>query len=132
MKKVLVIEDDEPLCWLLEKILGQTYEVFIMHDGMEALSWLSSGNTPDLIISDIRMPSLDGVQLLENLKQSGLYKDIPVIVLSSFEDPRKRKECMDLGATDYFIKPFEPQHLVSRVKEIFFKNMIVKKWTQTY
>lgn len=127
MKKVLVIEDDEPLCWLLEKILGKKYEVFIMNDGMEALSWLSSGNTADLIISDIRMPSLDGVQLLENLKQSGLYRDIPVIILSSFEDPRKRKECLDLGAVDYFIKPFEPQHLVSRVKEIFVQSLIAKK-----
>ena len=127
MKKVLVIEDDEPLCWLLEKILGKKYEVFVMNDGMEALSWLSSGNTADLIISDIRMPSLDGVQLLENLKQSGLYRDIPVIILSSFEDPRKRKECLDLGAVDYFIKPFEPQHLVSRVKEIFLQAMISKK-----
>jgi len=127
MKKVLVIEDDEPLCWLLEKILGKKYEVFVMNDGMEALSWLSSGNSTDLIISDIRMPSLDGVQLLENLKQSGLYRDIPVIILSSFEDPRKRKECLDLGAVDYFIKPFEPQHLVGRVKEIFLHAMISKK-----
>ncbi|MBX2963553.1 MAG: response regulator [Cyclobacteriaceae bacterium] len=127
MKKVLVIEDDEPLCWLLEKILSKKYEVFIMNDGLEALSWLSSGNSADLIISDIRMPSLDGIQLLENLKQSGLYKDIPVIILSSFEDPRKRKECMDLGAVDYFIKPFDPQHFISRVKEIFVQSMIARK-----
>jgi two-component system chemotaxis response regulator CheY len=124
MKKVLVIEDDEPLCWLLEKILCSKYKVFVMHDGMEALSWLSSGNTADLILSDIRMPSLDGIQLLENLKQSGLYKDIPVVILSSFDDPEKRKECMDLGAADYIIKPFEPQHLVKRVKEIFLKSLI--------
>jgi two-component system chemotaxis response regulator CheY len=124
MKKVLVIEDDEPLCWLLEKILCSKYKVFVKHDGMEALSWLSSGNTADLILSDIRMPSLDGIQLLENLKQSGLYKDIPVVILSSFDDPEKRKECMDLGAADYIIKPFEPQHLVKRVKEIFLKSLI--------
>lgn len=127
MKKVLVIEDDEPFCWLLEKILGNKYKVFIMNDGMEALSWLSSGNTPDLIISDIRMPSLDGLQLLENLKQSGLYRDIPVIILSNFVDPRKRQECLDLGAVDYFVKPFEPQHLVSRVKEIFVQSLLAKK-----
>ncbi len=127
MKKVLVIEDDEPLCWLLERILGQTYEVVVLHDGMEALSWLSSGNVPDLIISDIRMPSLDGLQLLENLKQSGLYKDIPVIILSNYEDPRKRKECLDLGAADYILKPFEPQQLIKRVKEVFSRNLTIKK-----
>ncbi len=51
MKKVLVIEDDAPLCWLLEKILSNKYEVIIMNDGMEAWSWLTDNNQPDLIIS---------------------------------------------------------------------------------
>ena len=61
MKKVLVIEDDVPLCWLLEKILKNNYEVVIMNDGMEAWSWLSDGNLPNLIVSDLKMPSLDGI-----------------------------------------------------------------------
>ena len=88
MKKVLVIEDDEPLCWLLEKILRGKYEVFVMNDGMEAWSWLTDGNSCDLIISDIKMPSLDGMELLENLSNSGLFKNIPVIILSGYDDMR--------------------------------------------
>ena len=126
MKKVLVIEDDIPLCWLLEKILQSKYEVIIMSDGMEAWSWLSDGNLPDLIISDIRMPSLDGIELLENLSNSGLFKNIPVIMLSGFEDGNKRKQCLDLGAFTYLVKPFEPQSLVAEVdRALTFKGQKV-------
>ena len=82
--KVLIIEDDSPLCWLLEKILHNKYEVIIMNNGMEAWSWLSDRNIPDLIISDIKMPSLDGIELLENLSISGLFKNIPVIMCSGW------------------------------------------------
>jgi two-component system, chemotaxis family, chemotaxis protein CheY len=129
MKKVLVIEDDTPLCWLLEKILHSKYEVIIMNDGMEAWSWLTDGNIPDLIISDIKMPSLDGIELLENLSNSGLFKNIPVIILSGYEDPAKRKQCLDLGAFTYLVKPFEPQSLVGEVdRAIAFnkQNVFVK------
>ncbi len=113
MKKVLVIEDDEPLCWLLEKILRGKYEVIVMNDGMEAWSWLSDGNNCDLIISDIKMPSLDGLELLENLSNSGLFKNIPVIILSGYDD--MRKQCLDLGAFTYLVKPFEPRQLLDEV-----------------
>jgi two-component system, chemotaxis family, chemotaxis protein CheY len=116
MKKVLVIEDDVPLCWFLERILKNNYEVVIMNDGMEAWSWLSDGHIPDLIISDLKMPSLDGLELLENLSTSGLFKNIPVIILSGYEDVNKRKQCLDLGAFTYLVKPFEPQSLVTEVK----------------
>ena len=115
MKKVLVIEDDAPLCWLLGKILNRKYEVIVMNNGMEAWSWLSDGNIPDLIISDIKMPSLDGIELLENISNSGLFKNIPVIILSGYEDANKRKQCLDLGAFIYLVKPFEPQSLVAEV-----------------
>ena len=113
MKKVLVIEDDEPLCWLLEKILRGKYEVIVMNDGMEAWSWLTDGNSCDLIISDIKMPSLDGMELLENLSNSGLFRNIPVIMLSGFED--SKDQCLELGAFAYLVKPFEPQKFLSEV-----------------
>src|ERR1700712_529280 len=115
MRKVLIIEDDRPLCWLLKKIMHNKYEVIIMDNGMEAWSWLSDGNTPDVIISDIEMPSLDGIELLENLNNSGLFKNIPVIMLSGDENPEKRRKSMELGAFNYILKPFEPQLLLVEV-----------------
>ena len=62
------------------------------------------------------IPSLDGLELLENLSTSGLFKNIPVIILSGYEDANKRKQCLDLGAFTYLVKPFEPQSLVTEVK----------------
>jgi two-component system, chemotaxis family, chemotaxis protein CheY len=113
MNKVLVIEDDAPLCWLLERILRGKYEVIVMNNGLEAWSWLSDGNSCDLIISDVKMPSLDGVELLENLSHSGLFRNIPVIMLSGLED--SRKQCLELGAFAYLVKPFEPQKFLGEV-----------------
>lgn len=113
MDKVLIIEDDAPLCWLLERILRGKYEVIIMNNGLEAWSWLSDGNSCDLIISDVKMPSLDGTELLENLRNSGLFRNIPVIMLSGLED--MEKQCMELGAFAYLVKPFEPRKFLSEV-----------------
>jgi two-component system, chemotaxis family, chemotaxis protein CheY len=120
MNKVLVIEDDAPLCWLLEKILRGKYEVIVMNNGLEAWSWLSDGNSCDLIISDVRMPSLSGIELLENLSNSGLFRNIPVIMLSGLED--SREECLNLGAFAYMVKPFEPQKFLNEVSRALLQN----------
>jgi len=115
MKKVLVVEDDSPLCWLLETIMRNTYEVTVVNNGMDAWSLLSERSIPDVIISDLAMPGLDGIELLENLSESGLFRNIPVIILSGDEEPAKRKRCLDLGAFSYVIKPFEPRLLLEEV-----------------
>jgi len=119
LKKILIIEDDEPLCWLLEKILTGKYQPIIMKNGLEGLSWLADGNLPNLIISDIHMPTLDGIELLENIRSSGILRDIPVIMLSASDEPEKRKQCLALGASNYLIKPFEPQLLIEEIENTF-------------
>lgn len=117
MKKVLLIEDDALLCWLLEKILkNKNYDVTVMNDGMEAWSWLTSDNIPDLIVSDLKMPSLGGVELLENISKSDTLKGVPIIIHSGDEGAGKRKQCLDLGAFAYLVKPFEPEFLVAEVE----------------
>lgn len=116
MRKVLLIEDDALLCWLLEKILKNKYDVTVKNDGEEAWSWLTSENIPDLIVSDLKMPSLSGLELLENLSNNETLKGIPIIIHSGYEDAGKRKQCLDLGAFAYLVKPFEPEYLVSEVE----------------
>jgi len=115
MKKVLVVEDDSPLCWLLETIMRNKYEVTVVNNGLDAWSLLSERNIPDVIISDLAMPGLDGIELLENLGESGLFRNIPVIILSGNEEPAKRKQCLELGAFAFIIKPFEPGWLLAEV-----------------
>lgn len=117
MRKILVIEDDTLLCWLLKKIVGTNAEVIVMNDGMDAWNWLSGGHEVDLIISDIKMPSLGGIELLQRLNATPTLKGIPVIILSGFADPANRKQCLDLGAFSYMVKPFEPPVLISTVEQ---------------
>ena len=128
MKKVLVVEDDSPLCWLLETIMRDKYEVTVVNNGLDAWSLLSERNIPDVIISDLSMPGLDGIELLENLSESGLFRNIPVIILSGDEEPAKRKRCLGLGAFGYVIKPFEPRLLLEEVSNALAQrtaNLIV-------
>lgn len=123
MKRVLVVEDDAALSWLLEQILCKSYKVVRFSNGMDAWSWLSNGNIPDLILSDVKMPLVDGMELLENLSISGLFKNIPVIVLSGQYDQCVRKKCLDFGAIAYLVKPFEPQKLLKEIEHNFVAKM---------
>jgi two-component system chemotaxis response regulator CheY len=123
MKKILLIEGDAPLSWLLGKILRTRYEVTVLQNGMEAWSWLSERNTPDLIIADVNLPSLDGIELLENIRISGLLSNIPFMILSGVPDDAQRDQCLELGAFSYISKPFEPQAFLSEVQRgLVYKN----------
>ncbi len=125
MKKVLVVEDNLSMCWLLENILGNKYDVVIKSNGLEALSWLRVQNPPDLIISDIKMPVVDGLELLEHLSRSALFKNIPVIILSGYDDSGTRKRCLDMGAFAYLVKPFRPEKLLNAVAHPFVSKMFL-------
>ena len=64
------------------------------------------------------MPGLDGVELLRNLKSSGFYKEVPVIVISGYDEKEQKIKCMKLGAYDYFLKPFNPKDLLFSVEVV--------------
>ncbi len=118
MKKILVIEDDEPLRWLLERILGTKHQITIMNNGLDAMNWLLNDNLPDLIISDLNMPSLGGIELLQKIRFSGILRGIPVVILSGDANPAKKKICMELGAARYIMKPFEPNFVLKEVQDV--------------
>ena len=115
MKKVLVIEDDDALCWLLTSILSSKYDVTVMNNGLEALGWLMGGNFPELIMSDLNMPSLNGIELLQKVRFSGYLRMIPVIILSGDQNPEMKRRCLELGAFKYLLKPFKPDALLQEV-----------------
>ena len=74
--KILVIDDDQAICIFLSVVLSKSFYVSTAHDGMGAMYLLSEGNIPDLIITDLEMPNLSGIELIENLKKSRLYRNI--------------------------------------------------------
>lgn len=120
-KKILIVEDDIGVGLLLQRILGKNYTVYWAEDGLLAMRWLRN-ELPDLIISDIRMPNLDGLQLIRNLNKSGLYRDIPIIVLSG-DAVVSDLSNLDYYVFDYLQKPFNPNILLQSVDKVFAVNI---------
>lgn len=117
-KKILIAEDNAYVSTLLLHFLGKEYDVTLTINGQEALEWLQEGNKPDLIISDIMMPKIDGWTLLANVRASAYFRDIPVMMLSGLEKSQERIKCFELGANDYMVKPFNPQELIIRIANV--------------
>jgi len=77
---------------------------------------MEEGNIPDLVVADIQMPNLDGYDFIKNVRASGYYKDIPLIMLSGIESSNEKVKCLKLGANDYVVKPFNPEELEIRIE----------------
>ena len=102
-KKILVVDDEVTTCVLLEHFLSPQYEIFTTNSGIEALTWLET-NLPDLILSDIQMPKMDGLAFLRNLMR---LRPMPVVMVSSLTQKGAdvTLEALSLGAIDYVAKP---------------------------
>ncbi len=119
-KKILVVDDSEEFRRLTKTILLSKYYVESAENGIKALSLLQDGNfMPDLIISDLNMPVLGGKDFLEQIKSSGAFKNIPVIILSSIDKSDEKIKLINLGASDYLEKPYNPAELLARIENIF-------------
>ena len=123
-KKILVIDDEITIRTLLEKFLSHYYEVTALSDGQEGLDWLQTGNIPDLMIVDLEMPVLDGYSFIENVRASGYFKNIPIMMLSGVDSSSERVKCFKLGANDFMIKPFNPEELSLKI-DIILKCQLV-------
>ena len=116
--KILLIDDDPTMLVLLNAILSAEYDVFTQEGVESALLWLKDGNMPHLIVSDIEMPNVSGMEILEYVKENTFYKQIPVIMLSAKSKSGDRVECLKKGADDYLVKPFNPEELKIRISKL--------------
>lgn len=117
-RTILVVEDDVFMQAILEEILGGRYLAKIVANGMEGLAYLQNGNIPDLIIADLNTPKLGGLQLIEQVKNSDFFNSVPIIILSGEESSEKRIRCLDAGADDFVVKPFNPAELQARIRVV--------------
>lgn len=115
---ILATDDSSEILWLIQSYFGKKYNIVTKENGMEAFKWLQSGNIPDLILSDIQMPEMDGYELIEEIRRSGFFRDIPVIMISNLETSDARIKALQLGADDYMMKPFNPVELELRVQSL--------------
>ena len=118
-KNILVIEDHDSIRMLFQRFFSKSFEVTVKKDGFEGLAWLSLGNIPDLILLDMSMPRLNGIDFLNNIRNSGFFRDIPVIIVSGEEDTRIIDQCFQLGICDYVTKPFNLINLNEKINQVF-------------
>ncbi len=131
LQKLIIVEDDLAIKTLLSAVLEYHFDVTAFDNGMDALSYLQQGNLPDIIISDLNTPELNGYDLLVQIKESSFFKAIPVIILSGEEASETRIKCLEAGADDYIIKPFNPRELEVRINVIlkrYGKSLISKQF----
>ena len=115
---VLLVEDDPVILRLLEVNFElEGYGVLLAHDGAEGIE-LARSSSPDLIISDIMMPNVSGIELVQTLKADAATAGIPIILLSAKAQSADVRAGMEAGADDYVTKPFEPLELVEHVQAL--------------
>jgi len=117
-KKILAIDDSKAMRFLLQTVLGKDYQVVTAPDGSSAMYWLSKRNIPDLIITDSQLPDMNDWELLEQLSSSVIYKNIPVMVISSLDSAETKVKCEEYGVAEYFQKPFNPVLLLESIKKM--------------
>lgn len=118
-KKILIVDDRTEFRRLTKSILSTNYQVESAQNGVEAMALLQNGQfEPDLIVTDLIMPVMGGKDLLEQLKSSGVYSNIPVIVLSSIDKSDEKIKLIKMGADDYLEKPYNPAELIVRIEKL--------------
>ena len=111
--KILVVEDDKNISGLIRTILtANGYEVISASRGTEALSMISS-HCPELLVLDLGLPDMDGVELIESVRR---WSNVPIIVVSARSYERDKVQALDLGADDYVTKPFSAEELLARIR----------------
>jgi CheY-like chemotaxis protein len=119
MSKVLIVEDDPLISRMYQKIFTfEKFEVEVASNGEEAISKVESF-APELVLLDVMMPKMNGLQVLETLKSNNGTKDIPIVMLTNLAGQQDAETALAKGAVKYIIKSeYEPKQVVDMVKEV--------------
>lgn len=115
-KSVLIVEDSDVMrAFLVAALEGLPIEIVEASTGFEALKTIPHHNF-SLIVTDINMPDINGLELISFLKKHPNYNDVPIIVISTERSEEDRKRAKNLGASDYLVKPFEMDDFRKKIK----------------
>lgn len=117
MKKILVVDDVAISLSVTERALKEYYDVVTINSGLRALRYLEE-NKPDLILLDIKMEPIDGIQTLKRIREMKKRADIPVIMLTSRDDSISVVESTKLKISGYVLKPFKEKDLRERIERV--------------
>ncbi len=118
-KRVLVVDDDPELLQLVRVLLGRINAEAIMAENAEiAAQILVSGPLPDLVILDMMLPDVSGVEFLRQMRSKSVFDNLPVLILSALIDPERIRAALDAGADRYLTKPYIANNLLTVVQDI--------------
>ena len=114
-EKILIVEDEKSIAHFISTILNSNdYETLLARSGSEAKTMISS-HCPDLVILDLGLPDMDGIDVLRELRS---WSSLPVVVVSARSHEHDKVQALDLGADDYLTKPFDPRELLARIHTV--------------
>lgn len=114
---ILLVEDAEDISVMLKFLLSrQGYTILHAKDGMEAQEMIGSMNRPSVVVLDMILPYVNGLQLLADIRNKISWQNVPVVMVTSNGTTRDIIKAFELGANDYIVKPYRPMELVMRVK----------------
>jgi CheY-like chemotaxis protein len=128
MKKILIVDDNQQNLYFLEiMLLSNNYGILKAVNGKEALE-LAHEDPPDLVITDILMPVMDGFSLCRELKNDDLLRHIPVIFYTAtYTDPKDEEFALSLGADRFLVKPMDPSEMLKAIREVMMLSERVLK-----
>lgn len=114
---ILVVDDDKMNLAIVHKMLGIRYDVTCVSSGMDAISYLNN-NVPDMILLDLHMPEMNGLEVLEKIREQDKLSDIPVVFLTADNDRKTEIDIFKAGAMDFIQKPFIAEVVIQRISRI--------------
>ena len=118
MKRIMTVEDSTSLREMVSFTLQDAgYEVLEAEDGRDAIGKLTTADV-DMIITDMNMPNMNGIELTKELRANANYRFVPIVFLTTESQMQKKTEAKLAGATGWIVKPFKPDHLVKVVKKV--------------
>ncbi len=118
-KTILIVDDSATMLMSVKTSLEVNgFKVETAEDGVKALSKLKTGNKPDLIITDINMPNMNGIELIKNARALPGFRFTPILVLTTESQQAKRDEAKKLGATGWLVKPVGGTDLLNVIKQV--------------
>ena len=123
----MIAEDDDVMRILLRKFIGDAgYEVIEAVDGEAALTEIAAGEPPDLLVSDINMPRMNGLDLVKGVRESLGLTGLPIIMLTTESSDKSQELAFSLGADDYIIKPFKGPLVMARISAALRRSGRIK------
>jgi len=118
-KTILMVDDSSTMRKLLRYTLAaQGHAVHEAEDGVAAVEWLSSNPQPDLVITDLNMPRMDGIGLVEAVRAQDVHRHMPILILSTESSDEKQEQAAQAGANGWLVKPFDPGRLASAIASV--------------